>query len=110
MTNSLWNRPVKIRLKGWEAICIRTTAEAARCLINDWPAKKDNIYRLAVVSCTNALRGRLPDIAARIHFIAAAQAVDLDPVICPDIREPDQFVADLCETCGSSIFSPICGS
>ncbi|MET0749381.1 MAG: DUF982 domain-containing protein [Rhizobium sp.] len=108
MTETLWNRPVTIELDGVATHYIRTTREAAWCLLDDWkPDNKGISYRRAVVACTRAMAGALPDPAARILFIAAARDANLPVALASDIREFDPFVADLTEAAHEAMFASV---
>jgi Protein of unknown function (DUF982) len=106
MNERLWNRPVTIELHGVATQYIRTTREAAWCLLDDWTSDKKSVsYQRAVVACTKAMAGALPDPAARILFIAAAQDASLPVALASDIWEFDLFVADLTEAAHEAMFA-----
>lgn len=106
MNAPLWTRPVTIELDGVATHYIRTTREAAWCLLDDWTAEKKGIaYQRAVQACAKAMAGALPDPAARILFIAAARDASLPVALASDIREFDPFVADLAEATHEALFA-----
>lgn len=105
MTERLWNRPVIIELEGVARRYIRNTREAAWWLLDEWPAEKGDAYRRALLGCTRALAGLLPDPAARHLFTQAAQDAELRVSLSSDIREYDPFMAELSEATHRAMFT-----
>lgn len=104
----MWNRFVTIEIKGQTTTVvrdIRTTREAASCLLTDWPKKSGEEYKRAIIECTNVLKGDLPEEAARYSFIVAAKAASVMARVSNDILESDAFIADLTEACTLSLFN-----
>jgi len=54
-----------------EAMEINDSKEAARVLLNSWPAAQGKSYRRAVLSCSAAVDGRVPQETAQWAFIVA---------------------------------------
>lgn len=104
MTETLWNRPVIIELDGVSTRYIRNTREAAWWLLDEWPAEKGQAYREALLGCTKALAGNLPDPAARLVFTNAVREAQLRVSVSSDIREYDPFVAELAEATHLEMF------
>lgn len=104
MAEALWNRPVIIELDGVSTRYIRNTREAAWWLLDEWPAEKGQAYRAALLGCTRALAGNLPDPAARLIFTDAVREAKLRVSLSGDIREYDPFVADLAEAAHEDMF------
>lgn len=96
----MWNRAVTIRVNGnssnqkWN---IRSTSEAAQCLLGRWPGPKDEKFKHAVVGCKKALRGEISHQLARLSFQSAAQSAQILIGVTKDIGEADDMVAELTE-------------
>lgn len=54
-----------------ERIEINDSKEAARVLLNSWPAVQGRSYRRAVLNCSAAVDGRVPQDTAQWAFIVA---------------------------------------
>lgn len=104
MTDALWNRFVTVEMDGAITHYIRTTREAAWCLLDDWSADKGPSFGSALVACTNALAGKAPDAIARFLFVAAARDAKLGVKTSGDIHETDPLLADLTEAAFTELF------
>lgn len=70
-----WSDGVELELHGVGAYrTVRSTEDAARCLLAHWPRGKGRAYVAAQQACLAALEGRTPPEAARAAFIRAARA------------------------------------
>jgi len=69
----IWDKMVILRPHGDsnEALEINDSKEAARVLLNSWPAVQGKSYRRAVLSCSAAVDGRVPQETAQWAFIVA---------------------------------------
>lgn len=74
MKSGSWDNTVTIELGGKSKTYARisTTRGAASYLIDQWPGSRDNAYKQAIVSCTQALKGEVNDEAAFSSFVQAA--------------------------------------
>ncbi len=96
----MWNRTVTIELQVGGTLHvrnIRSTVEAAYCLLNGWPVRSGAQYKRAVISCRLALSGEIPDDLARFPFQTAARAADFTVKISNDLRQPDHLIAEIAE-------------
>lgn len=96
----MWNRTVTIELQGRGTLHvrkIRSTSEAAHCLLSEWPVKTGGPFKQAVVSCKMALSGELPDALARFPFQDAARAAGLTVSLSADITQHDHFVTEIAD-------------
>lgn len=69
----IWDKMVILRPNGGskDAIAVSDSKEAARALLNCWPAAQGKSYRRAVVTCSAAVDGRVPQETAQWAFIVA---------------------------------------
>jgi hypothetical protein len=69
----VWDKMVILRPNDGsnDAIEIKDSKEAARVLLTAWPAAHGKSYRRAVMSCSAAVDGRVPQDAAQWAFIVA---------------------------------------
>ncbi|WEZ85618.1 DUF982 domain-containing protein (plasmid) [Rhizobium sp. 32-5/1] len=96
----MWNRTVTIELQGRGTIHvrnIRSTSEAAHCLLREWPVNSGNPFKQAIIGCKMALSGELPDTLARFPFQKAAREAGLTFSLSPDIAQHDQLVSEITE-------------
>ena len=68
-----WEKIVLLRLDGstGKALSIESSKDAARVLLTGWPNKAGESYRRAVLSCSAAVHGRVPQDLAQWSFIVA---------------------------------------
>jgi hypothetical protein len=97
MSDSLWNRVVTVEMDGCNTHYVRTSREAAWCLLDEWHAEKGVFYGKALVACAKALEGKAPDAVARFLFESAAREANFLVKTSADIREHDPVLADLTE-------------
>lgn len=69
----IWDKMVILRPNDGsnETMEINDSKEAARVLLTAWPAAQGKSYRRAVMSCSAAVDGRVPQEAAQWAFIVA---------------------------------------
>jgi hypothetical protein len=106
MRDTLWNRVVTVDMGDNRVYSIRTSREAAWCLLDDWPAEKGNAYRNALRACAVALKGQAPDVVVRFLFVSAALDASFLVSTSADIREHDTVLADLTEVVSRGLFEP----
>lgn len=68
-----WEKIVSLRLNGsaGRALSIKSSKDAAQVLLKAWPAAQGKSYRRAVLSCSGAIHGRVPQDLAQWSFIVA---------------------------------------
>ena len=68
-----WEKTVLLRLNGstGKALSIKNSKDAARVLLKAWPIRGGKSYRRAVLSCSAAVHGRVPQDLAQWSFIVA---------------------------------------
>lgn len=82
-----WSKGVDIELHGAGSYrTVKSTEEAAQCLISHWPRGKGEAHQHAQRACLNALEGALPPELAREAFIAAALAAKIHIRLTEDPR------------------------
>jgi hypothetical protein len=73
-----WKREVQIDLAGkGKYRTLRSTDDAAECLLYSWPRKRGRALKEARLACLYALEGEIPVDQAREAFLAAADEADL---------------------------------
>ncbi|MGV3552254.1 DUF982 domain-containing protein [Rhizobium sp.] len=90
-----WEKIVLLRLNGSaaKALSIRNSRDAAKVLLKAWPVKSGKSYRRAVLSCSAAIHGRVPQDLAQWAFIVAA----MEAAISYEIIDPfDSEIAAIC--------------
>lgn len=79
-----WTKGVELEIHGvGKYRIVRSTEDAALCLLTHWPRGKGKAYITAQQACLAALEGRETPENAREAFIAAAMAARIH------IRSPD---------------------
>jgi hypothetical protein len=104
MRDTLWNRVVTVDMGDNRVYSIRTSREAAWCLLDDWPAEKGASYRNALEGCASALKGHAPDVAVRFLFVSAALDAKFLVATSADILEHDTVLSDLTEMVSRDLF------
>lgn len=90
-----WEKIVILQLGGNPArsLSIRSSKDAARVLLKAWPVNEGKCYRRAVLSCSAAMHGRVPQDLAQWAFIVAA----MEAALSFEIIDPfDQEIAAVC--------------
>ena len=97
MKTAEWTKVVYIEIVGdrREYVRIANTREAARCLLEKWPAKDSRSYKHAVVGCSRALKGYISDDMARLFLIEAAKAAKFTYAVNPRTSGTDSFAAGM---------------
>lgn len=92
-----WSNVVTIELNGDVATYarIQTTKDAAYYLLDHWTGAKTPEYRVAIESCSRALKGDLSDDDVCMHFVAAAREAQLTLVTRSDQLAIEGFEADI---------------
>lgn len=91
-----WEKIVLLRLNGSaaKALSIKNSKDAATVLLKAWPTKSGKSYRRAVLSCSAAIHGRVPQDLAQWAFIVAA----MEAAISYEIVDPfDSEIAAICQ-------------
>ena len=74
MYGQYWKKSVELDLASAGGLrVVRSTDDAARCLLYKWPDQTSKAYHRAKGMCLDALEGRKADEEARQAFIDAAQ-------------------------------------
>ncbi len=108
MKSGSWNNTVTIELGGRSKTYARisTTRGAASYLIDQWPGSRDNAYKQAIVSCTQALKGEVNDEAAFSSFVQAALVSGLKYTSAP--RQPsNDFEREITRALTQSLLSDL---
>ena len=90
-----WEKIVLLRPNGSAArsLSIKNSRDAATVLLKAWPTKSGKSYRRAVLSCSAAIHGRVPQDLAQWAFIVAA----MEAAISYEIVDPfDSEIAAIC--------------
>lgn len=90
-----WEKIILLRLNGpaARALSIKNSRDAATVLLKAWPIKSGKSYRRAVLSCSAAIHGRVPQDMAQWAFIVAA----MEAAIPYEIIDPfDTEIAAIC--------------
>lgn len=75
------------------ALSVKNSRDAATVLLKAWPARSGKSYRRAVLSCSAAIHGRVPQDVAQWAFIVAA----MEAAISYEIIDPfDSEIAAIC--------------
>ena len=90
-----WEKTVTLRLEEGRgaAFAVSDSKSAARVLLRSWPERKGKSYRRAVLNCSAALRGQIPQDLAQWSFIVAAMEADISYEI------GDRFDMEIAEVC-----------
>jgi hypothetical protein len=73
-----WSKGVELELHGVGSYrTVKSTEDAARCLLTNWPTGKGKAYTVAQQACLDALEGTTTPELARKAFIAAALAAKI---------------------------------
>lgn len=73
-----WEKGVELELHGVGTYrTVRSTEDAAQCLLAYWPTGKGKAYQMAQQACLEALGGAASPESAREAFIAAALAAKI---------------------------------
>lgn len=97
MKTAEWTKVVYIEIAGErrEYVRITNTREAARCLLEKWPARDSRSYKHAVVGCSRALKGYISDDMARLFLIEAAKAAKFTFAVNPRMPGTDVFAVGM---------------
>jgi hypothetical protein len=97
MKTAEWTKVVYIEIEGErrEYVRITNTREAARCLLEKWPAKDSRSYKHAVVGCSRALKGYISDDMARLFLVEAAKAAKFTYAVNPRMPGTEPFAVDM---------------
>ncbi|WIE33972.1 DUF982 domain-containing protein [Agrobacterium tumefaciens] len=108
MTSGSWDNTVTIELGGKRETYARisTTRGAASYLIDQWPGSRDNAYKQAILSCTQALKGELNDEAAFTSFVRAALVSGLKHTSAPR-RTPNEFEREIARALTQSLLDDL---
>lgn len=108
MTIRRWNRTVTIEIneKAHAVARIENTRDAARCLLSVWPHKSGYYYHRAILGCTRALRGELPDEDARLYLTDAAHDARLSCIVSLGPAVLDPFDSEIAAVCEQLAFEP----
>lgn len=90
-----WEKIVLLRPNGSSAraFSVKNSRDAATILLKGWPTKSGKSYRRAVLSCSAAIHGRVPQDLAQWAFIVAA----MEAAISYEIVDPfDSEIAAIC--------------
>lgn len=90
-----WEKIVLLRPNGSaaKALSVKNSTDAATVLLKAWPTKSGKSYRRAVLSCSAAIHGRVPQDVAQWAFIVAA----MEAAISYEIVDPfDSEIAAIC--------------
>jgi hypothetical protein len=106
MTIRRWNRTVTIEIneKSHAVARIENTRDAARCLLEYWPRKTGYYYHRAILGCTRALRGELPDEDARLYLTDAARDAQLSCIVSLGPAVLDPFDSEIAAVCDQLVF------
>lgn len=73
-----WSKGVELELHGVGSYrTVKSTEDAAQCLLAHWPTGKGNAYSEALQACLDSLEGTSTPELARKAFIAAALAASI---------------------------------
>jgi hypothetical protein len=91
-----WEKIVVLRMNDTapKRLAIKNSRDAARVLLKSWPTKEGMSYRRAVLNCSAAVHGRVPQDLAQWSFIVAAMEATLSYEI---IDRLDTEIADVCQ-------------
>ena len=97
MRTAEWTKVVYIEIVGntREYVRISNTREAARCLLEKWPAKDSRSYKHAVVGCSRALKGYISDDMARLFLVEAAKAAKFPYAVNPRVTNFEKFEMEI---------------
>jgi hypothetical protein len=106
MSIGTWNRIITIEIgtKTHIVVRIENTRQAAECLLGDWPAKSGFYYHRAILACTRALKGELPDEDARFLFTDAIDAAHLPYLVSLNNISLDTFDTEIAAICDTIAF------
>lgn len=99
MEAQIWNQPLEIKIGNalQSTTLIRSTREAAQTLLEDWPVRRGDAYKKAIISCSRTLRGDAPSSLARNSVIAAAREAGVAVIDQPlDIEHFEVEIAQVC--------------
>lgn len=83
-----WSKGVELELHGIGSYrTVKSTEDAARCLLEHWPISKGKAYKAAQQACLDALEGATSPEIARDAFIGAALAAKIHIRSTEDPRE-----------------------
>ena len=90
-----WEKIVRLYFHGpsMKALSVKSSKDAARLLLKDWPTTDGRSYRRAVLSCSAAVQGRAPQDLAQWAFIVAAMEAAMSYEI---VDRFDSEIADVC--------------
>lgn len=90
-----WEKIVLLRLNNStaKAVAVKSSKDAARVLLKSWPMKEGKSYRRAVLNCSAAVHGRVPQDLAQWSFIVAAMEAAISHEI---VDRLDTEIADIC--------------
>ena len=102
MSTETWNRIITIEIgtKTHMVVRVENTRQAAECLLGEWPVKSGFYYHRAILACTRALKGELPDEDARFLFTDAIDDAHLPYLVSLNnvARDPlDTEIAAICD-------------
>jgi hypothetical protein len=104
MKSQAWENSVRIEVGGKTQSFVRisTTRDAASYLVDRWPGQRDEAYRAAVVTCTNALTGKVNDELVLRSFVRAASVSGLKYISISG-RSPDEFELEIMRAARQSV-------
>lgn len=106
MSPKTWNNVVTIEIRGERKSYARinSTRDAASYLVDEWPGERDRSYMSAIIYCTKALRGEIPDRGAMSAFINAASASGLRYMSSPmKVSIVDEFELAIIKAANESL-------
>lgn len=108
MKSGSWDNTVTIELSGVRKTYARisTTRGAASYLIDQWPGSRNDAYKQAIVSCTQALKGEVNDEAAFTSFVQAALVSGLNCTSAPS-HAPNDFEREIARALTQSLMSDL---
>ena len=91
-----WEKIVVLRMSDTapKQLAIKNSRDAARLLLKSWPTREGMSYRRAVLNCSAAIHGRVPQDLAQWSFIVAAMEAAMSYEI---IDRLDMEIADVCQ-------------
>lgn len=106
MSESNWSRIITIEIgtKTHMVVRVENTRQAAECLLGDWPRKSGFFYHRAILACTRALRGELPDEDARFLFADAIDDVHLPYLVSLNNASKDALDSEITAICDAIAF------
>lgn len=106
MSIANWNRIITIEIgtKTHAVVRIQNTRQAAQCLLGDWPIKAGYCYHRAILACTRALRGELPDEDVRFLFTDAVDDAHLPYIVSLNTTLLDSFDSEIAAICDAIAF------